>query len=344
MKKAGKKVDFCHNILTRILISFKEGYMKKLTVALALATTTGAFAQDLRLGDLNFFQKQGSIFWQTSLDYSTVDSEEKSAGDKYEYERTRTSFDNTVTYGVSDRFNVGLGLNYAFINDVENSKVPAGNTKGKDAEMDGLSDVSIVGNYRLLNKDLFVDLVAGLTVSLGDAEIAFNDDAKVTEGNNYQGHHSLRLGVAAGQKLQNNMEWRAFLGADHHFSGDAELKSGSNKFDADTDSFTNWLASVDGQYRMNNWAFNLGLDYVVTGDQTREFKESGTKVKQDLETDNHFRIRLAAKYNYSDNMLVSIGYQATTSHDVEVKETPNSKATEEFDMAHRFVLGAQFLF
>jgi len=39
--------------------------MKKFTVALALCATSGVFAQDLMLGDLNFFLKG----WFGSLEY-----------------------------------------------------------------------------------------------------------------------------------------------------------------------------------------------------------------------------------------------------------------------------------
>src|SRR5690606_18638057 len=128
----------------------KGRFMKKFTVALALCATSGVFAQDLMLGDLNFFQQAGSVRWNTELDYSKVESED-GEGDE-EFTNTRYNFNNTVTYGISDKFNVGLGLNYALKNDVENDKVAVGDTKDKKTTSDGLSDVSVLGNYRLMDQ------------------------------------------------------------------------------------------------------------------------------------------------------------------------------------------------
>lgn len=313
--------------------------MKKFTVALALCATSGVFAQDLMLGDLNFFQQAGSVRWNTELDYSKVDSEEN----KDEYTRAGINFNNAVTYGISDKLNVGLGLNYTLKNEVTNDKVAAG-PKDKKTTSDGLSDVTVLGNYRLMDQQYYVDLVGGLTLGLTDAEVAFGTPAGESEGNNNQGHHSIALGAAAGQKINTNWEWRAFLGLDYHMSGEiTEVQKGQKSQDVDTASFIDWKLSVDGQYRMDNkWAFAAGLDYILPGEQTLEFTAANGG-DEDIDEDAHFRIRLAAKHNLSDSMLVSLGYDMTSSHDVESKST-GGKNTVELDAAHRFVLGAQFLF
>src|SRR5690606_5690262 len=203
-------------------------------------------------------------------------------------------------------------------------------------------------NYRLMDQGLFVDLVGGVTLGLTDAEIANGSDEGKTEGNMNQGHHSIALGVAAGQKID-SWEWRAFLGLDYHLSGDAEMvNKGESNTKFDTDSYLNWKVSLDGQYRLDNkWAFAVGLDYILPGEQVLDIKEDGMKAEDKVQQDNHLRLRVAAKHNLSDSMLVTLGWDMTMSHDVETKwKEPgdNGKYTQEFDAAHRFVLGAQFLF
>ncbi len=97
----------------------------KLALAL-LVLSTNASAEKLRLGDLNFFQKKSSIYWNTELQFTKGES-------TYEYDLQdadndvlKNKFDtqlflNRVNYGITDRLNAGIGLNYAFKNEVKNT-------------------------------------------------------------------------------------------------------------------------------------------------------------------------------------------------------------------------------
>ncbi len=315
--------------------------MKKFAVVLALASSS-AFAQDLMLGDLNFFQKAGSWYYNTDLAYARGESEVDNAGAKDEYRTGSIVWNNAVTYGISDKLNVGLGVDWALRNATSHEKASVGG-KDKKTSSDGLGDFSVLGNYRLKSDDVYVDLVGGLTLGFTDAETAVGTAAGESEGNTNQGHHSLDLAVAAGQKMSNNMEWRASLGVDYHLSGEgSQVTKGAADADYDSDSYMNWVASVAGQYRMNNtWAFAANLDYVIPGDQTLEFDAPTGDV--DVETDNVWNLGLVAKHNFSSNALVSLGYSLTSGYEQDEKNG-GATTTEDFDMGHTITLGGQFLF
>lgn len=315
--------------------------MKKLTVLLALAASTSAFSQSM-LGDLNFFQDKGSVLWGTELDYAKVDSELKASGAKDEYSNKSMNWNNAVTYGISDKFNVGLGVSWALDNTTTHEKASSG-TKDKDTSSDGLSDFTVLGNYRLMNGSLMVDLVGGITLGFTDAELAQGTNAGESEGNNNQGHHSVNLGVAAGQD-KGAWEWRGLLGLDYHLSGDgAYVTSGSSDADFESDSHLDWVASLAGQYRTSDkWAFGADLTYRILGDRTYDWDTAGAD-DTDLESDSTFTIGLRAKHNLSKTMLLSLGYEMTPGYDVEEKQGGTTD-TYEYDATHRVVLGGTFLF
>lgn len=317
--------------------------MKKLTAALALASSFSAFSSDLILGDLNFFQKKNAALVSTSLNYSFSQFEEVSAfSGSNDYRASAVNFTNSLSYGLSDQTNVGLAVDYALRNRTYHEDTPGGGSNDLRTQEEGLSDFTILGNHRLRDENIFVDVVSGLTLGLGNKERAFGTPG-ISEGNNYQGNHSLSLGVATGQKREDNWEWRGFADFDYQFAGDGDLIDddiASTSYDSD--GMLNWKLGGALQYRTNyNWALTAGLDYTLVDRLRLDTGSANTDLE--LESDNFFTLGFGGKYNVSDFILINLGYELTPRYDISV-ERANAKFTQENGLGHRLTAGAQVLF
>ena len=110
--------------------------------------------------------------------------------------------------------------------------------------------------------------------------------------------------------------------------------------DYDSDSFINWRLGASGQYRANQtWAFSGAFEYNLIGDQKLDRKTNGDL---DVETDAQWNLDLSAKYNINNDLLLTLGYGLTGAYEQDIKTT--TTPTREYDMAHRFTVGGQFLF
>lgn len=320
---------------------------KSLAVAMALASST-VLAQDLQLGDLNFFQKAGSYQLNTQLSMGQGEFSEKNEDGTYDIETKQNIWSNSLTYGVSDKFRIGLGVDYALKNEQENTGVPAGDTKSKAIDDKGLSDFSIVSAYRLMSDKVYVDLLADLTIAMGDREEGSSDDVKSKDGNFKQGHHSLDLGAAVGQKID-KFEWRAGAGVSYHMSGDYDALSVEGpKTTVDTDSRMDMVVSAQAQYRpMTKLAIALGVEWTKVGEQELEAKVDGEKIEVTEESSTQMAWTAEAKYNLSDSILVNAGYSIISLSDLDVKQKNQdgtSKSTIEDNKASVVTIGASFLF
>jgi opacity protein-like surface antigen len=329
--------EFIHN--------FHGGLMKtKLAVVLALSSSA-VFAQDLQLGDLNFFQKKGSVQWNTEVSMTKVEKKDKSAS--IEDELKTNLWSNEVTYGISDKFRLGLGIDYAFKNETENTKVPAGDDKIKDINNDGLSDVSIASAYRLMSGNIFVDVLGNFTVAIGDKKSGTSDYTDSKDGNYKQGHHSFDLGVAAGQKM-GKFEWRAGAGVLYRFAGEFDQKNiGESSTNINTDSRLDMSLNGQLQYRpMPKLALNIGADWTKIGEQKGDLKDSGDKIKITAASHSILTSNVVVKYNLSDSILLNAGYRFTNTFDNDLKiKTPGGTGEIKGESkSSAFFLGGSFLF
>jgi opacity protein-like surface antigen len=314
----------------------------KLAVVMALSSSA-IFAQDLQLGDLNFFQKKGSVQWNTEVSMMKV--EEKNKTDSQDYEIKTNVWSNEVTYGLSDKFRLGLAVDYAFKNETE--ETTSGSTR-KKVENDGLSDVTIVSAYRLMSGNIFVDLLGKFTAAMGDKKEGTSDASESKDGNYKQGHHSLDLGVAAGQKM-GKFEWRAGAGVVYRFEGEIEsLEIGNPSTKADTDARLDMSLNGQIQYRpMPKLAINVGADWTKVGEQKGDVTTAAGKIGVTIPSHSILTSNVVVKYNLSDSILVNAGYRFTSSYETDFKVTLPDGTTGESETEFKsstVFLGASFLF
>jgi opacity protein-like surface antigen len=318
----------------------------KLAVVMALASTS-VLAQDLKLGDLNFFQSKGSVQWNTEVSMTKSEfSAKEGSNTASDFETKLNVWSNEVTYGISDKFRVGLAADYAFKN--EQDDTTSGSTD-KKIDSDGLSDFSVVSAYRLMSNNLYVDLLGKLTVAMGDREEGDSNTTTSKDGNFKQGHHSLDLGVAVGQMIS-KFEWRAGFALGYNFAGEYdELSIGSAKTTHDTDARLDMTLNGQVQYRpTSKLAVGLGTSWTKVGEQKGEFKDAGDKFDETINSHSILSSNLVVRYNLSDKMLLNAGYRFTTAYDYNLKEKEadgtTTKIKFEDNKSSTVFLGASFLF
>lgn len=316
-----------------------------------LLVCTQVSAQDLRLGDLNFFQKEKSIHWNTRLSQTTGEVNTTSGpSDAQDFDTSRTLWSNTVLYGISDRLNVGLSFDYAIKNKFESTQLTVGgnpNFKGRSYENDGLSDFTINANYRLSADRIYLDVFSGLTLGLGDSERGFGDATSKKDGNNKQGHHSLMAGIAAGQKIS-DFEWRASLAFDYHAKGERKSFDSLGSETYDTDAYLNWLMRAEGQYRFfTNFAASVFVDYQMVGE--REFSGNPSGVSTDITYDSHSILSygVVGKYNISENILVKASVAMTSGYEFDTQSKAGFFTVDgdsDYKSSTDLMVGAEILF
>jgi opacity protein-like surface antigen len=314
----------------------------KLAVVLALSSSA-IFAQDLQLGDLNFFQKKGSVQWNTEVSTSKMEGKEKNQSTD-DFETKTNVWSNEVTYGISDKFRLGLAVDYAFKNESEFTTL-----NDKKIENEGLSDLSIVSAYRLMSGNVFLDVLGNFTVAMGDKKEGISDDTDSKDGNYKQGHHSIDLGVAAGQKM-GKFEWRAGAGVIYRFAGEIEnLNMEGSSITLNTDERLDMSLNGQLQYRpMPKLALNIGADWTKIGEHKGDVTApDGTKIDVARSAHSILSSNVVVKYNLSDSILLNAGYRFITSYDYDVKlksDSASDKSDIEDIKSSTIFLGASFLF
>ena len=331
--------------------------MKKLIIVGLALSAGNLFAQDLRLGDLNFFQKDKSY---------RVISEIRTASGDYEFSQKGTSpltredefnqitWQNQVLYGIEDRFNAGLSLTYALKNEIESVDETVNGSPQflrRNYEETGLSDPTFLANYRLSKDKVYLDAFGALTVSIGDREKGEATNLRSEDGNFKQGHHSLLAGIAAGQKVMKDFEWRASLAFDYHAAGEYKFRDRSslNSKTTETDAGLDWILAAQGQYRfLKNFAVAGNFEFRRVGERDLNF-DNTSNVDTDENRDSHniISLGLTGKYNVSESVLVTLGFNRVFGY--EVKGQFDNFAgvadyTTDYSPVNEFRLGADLLF
>lgn len=331
--------------------------MKKLIIVSLALFAGNLFAQELRLGDLNFFQKEKSIRVTSELRTSAGDTSFKQKGItpvERDTDFDRITWENEVLYGIEDRFNAGLALTYALKNRFNNTKF---NQSGfpqsplRDYDEEGISDPTFRVNYRLSQDKVYLDAFTGLTVSIGDREQGGATNLQSQDGNFKQGHHSLLAGIAAGQKVMKDFEWRASLAFDYHAAGKFKYRETNtlNNKSADMDGGLDWILGAQGQYRfLKNFAVAGNLEFRRVGERDINFNnQSNQDVDENRDSYNVTSLGLTGKYNVSESVLVSLGINRTFSYEVDGQYDAVGTVTDfstDYSGVNEFRIGADLLF
>ncbi len=310
--------------------------MRKLFAAAAVLALSSSYgAEELKFGDVNYFLKQGQF--NLSADASqTFYKETPKTGS--ELETRGYLFETRYGFGISDRLNVYLGLDYAWDREVENITTP---TNAAFAQ-DGLAAPTLAANYRLLNQndDLYnLDLGAVARINIEDAETGYAVGQDSADGNYSAGRNALELNARMGSKWNEANEWQLAAGVVYNQDGDRTQKAsgGDEDFEID-DSFDAYLRATY-QYRpVNEFMILLSAQASRLGEVTQE--SDANEIVDPAHVDLDFVFR--AKYLITESLVASFRYDMARNarYDREFNGTGVAlKRRQDF-----FGLGVDFLF
>ena len=300
-------------------------------VALTLASAS-AFAQQ-KLGDLNFFQKQGSFYYQGSFGSTNYISTSKLTN--VETKKEGLHLTNQLSYGVLNNLNVFAEVTYFHNNQ---NKVQGSSNAGYN---DGFSNPGVGLNYRILsNAPGFLDVFGKVNKRLQDAERA----SLVKKDGNASGaaDMNVQVGAAFGYAYSLLHEYRFTVGANHFFDGEYEQKvDGAASTKEDTDAQTNFFAKANYQYRpMDVFMWDFAYTYERLAESSRK-NNLGVKTTYDARNIHNLGIR--AKYMVTESILVSVKYDTAYLQDYNGKiGASNDKIKRQ--KFYTYALGLDLLF
>lgn len=284
--------------------------MKKLIALSVGLLSTAAFAQDFL--DLNYFTPKNNFEYTTQYSHSKVDYRiHDDAGNVSSLVKINGDiFSNKLTYGLTEKLRLGLGMDIAVEGEAEKEKYH------------GPSDMKAIAEYRLFTDgEYFIDANGGYQLST----------ERQTNHNYRDGHDILNIGASMGQK-KNNHEWRMRGDLNYHFWG----KNNGVK----NNPYANFDLITKYQYRgIENFALGLGMDWEYLGEKTT--RASG--VKQVTDTDSILAFSAFAKYALNKSANLEAGYRIQMRYELDSELGPN-KETAKFREGSTCYVGAKLKF
>lgn len=268
--------------------------MKKIALVALVLASSSAFAQTL--GDLNFFQKKGSLYYQGAVGASSFTYMKDSENKKKEQEGL--FFKNQISLGLLDNLNVFVEATYKFEN---NLRIEG----GEDHEDNGFTNPGVGANYRLMTGPTFVDFFGKLNARIQDAEIGSGPK----DGNGASApDFALTIGGAFGKKLSETTEFRLSAGAVHSTDGEYSLRTLGAAQKVETDAKTDFFFAANYQMRpVTPFMMDFGYRFTRVAELTEKNKATATKTVAD-EHNTHV-VSFRAKYHIFDGLLASFGIE-----------------------------------
>lgn len=304
--------------------------MKKMIALATILAATAVNAEELKFGDLNYFLKQSQFNVTADINqtYSKVYNQANVSATTRSY-LLQTNF----AYGLTDAFNVFVGLDYAYDNKTKSA--------GPTVYSDGLANPALGANVRVMNQssDEF-NLDFGIVARLQVEESKVIDSPADRDGNYASNRHNVELNARLGRKWNEANEFQFAAGV-NYFTDSDTLQIASDR-DLETDSSLDIFARASYQYRpVHEFMLLVSLQGTRVGDSEGEIKRTNTEV----ETDEHidFDFTFTAKYLIQENFIAKFNYGQSRNADFDTKIGGASdeirKRRENF-----FGLGVDFLF
>lgn len=323
--------------------------MRKMLAAAMVLAVTSANAEELRFGDLNYFIKTGEL--NVAADVSSVFSKYSNlpnAGD--EIEARGILVETKFGYGISDRLNVYLGLDYAydyeFEDKTDNNPDPNADEFNANYNQDGLANPLFAANYRFMTQSegMFnLDFGAVTRVNIMDAETGYGSTVDDSEDGNFSGaiytgltdpRTSLELNARIGKKWNEANEWQ--LAAGFVYFNDGESEQLINDEELELDSSMNLFLRASYQYRpVETFMMLVSLQGTQVGEV--DYKSGGTTSTADSHLD--WDLDFVAKYLFTDNFIGKFNYSMGINPDFDIEDTEVDERRE-----NSFGLGVEFLF
>lgn len=316
--------------------------MRKMFAAVVLLAVTSAHAaEELKFGDLNYFLKQGQF--NVAADISSTYYKQTPAG-AATLETRGYLVESRYGYGITDKFNAFIGVDYAFDREVED-KSPAGSNNG-NFDQNGFANPALGLNYRLLNQNnsrYNLDFGFVGRFNIEEAKTGSATGQNIRNGNFADGRSSYEANVRTGRKWNEANEWQLAAGT-VYYRADGErkllLNTGDQKLDLD--SSMNFFLSATYQYRpVNEFMMSVSARATRVGEADFKNKTAGTNSTEKAHTDLNFVYR--AKYLITDNFIANFHYGMSRNAEYNV-ETNGANQKIQRRRENYFGLGVEFLF
>jgi hypothetical protein len=321
---------------------------KLIAVAAVLSVTSLHAAEELKFGDVNYFLKAGqfNLAAEASQTFN-----KQSPGGSPDYETRANLFESRFGYGVSDKLNVYVGIDYAYKNETEILPEPNVNSWIND----GFSNPLIGANYRLMGQNearYNFDLGAVARVNLQDSERGFSANESDTEGNFANGRNYLEVNARIGRKWNDANEWQLAAGFAHNFAGETDgmtinhpeiaTRATTNATTGyDLDASTDFFLRAIYQYRPVN-EFMIALTAEARRVGEFEYNGAGSDYTEDAHIDGNFEFR--AKYLITETFIANFHYSISRLEQYDVESSTAGSQELKRRRAHNWGLGVDFLF
>lgn len=318
--------------------------MRKLIAAVTVLVVTSAqAAEELKFGDVNYFLKQNQF--NVSADISSTYYKEAPKGPKT-FETRGILLETRYGYGITDKLNAYIGLDYAYDRETEDKETIANKKEVNGAfDNDGLANPLLALNYRILNQnESRYNLDFGLVgrFNIEDAERGAAEKQNIKDGNFADGRNYYEANLRMGRKWDEANEWQLAAGVGYNTSGEETFKATTGDEDVDLDSSMNYFVRATYQYRpVNEFMLLVSAQANQIGEFEYKNKGSNTKFVEEDHIDLDFTFR--AKYMLADNFIANFHYGMSRNQEI---DRERNGVNEEIRRRREnfYGLGVDFLF
>jgi len=327
---------------------------KNLLMALAIGTlSTTAIADETSMNSLSYRVKANEFHYELGMDFGKsefLDTETAvgaTTSNNNGYEVKSTKWTNDFSYGITDSFSVGLGLDLVLSSKLTQvSKNNAGASAAFDSQAeknDGLGDIRLNTSYRYMDGAVKADLLAGVAISGKGKKASRYVNAttgknSVSEGNAKSGGSSLQLATQFSGAMD-KVEWAAVVAADYKMKAKNTMVNGDETTTANTDyevvskSKLDLALGVTGQYNVTSAVSvgaNLLANFVSKDEGTASvFAGNATTTNVTKNTESYTDLTLGAevKYQVMSNVALGLNYSHLFGADLKATQVENDSGT-----------------
>lgn len=308
-------------------------FMKFLVTTLLLTSsifsTTTYAGNGSSLGELLYMQNKGEVVYNndTTLGYGKHEiSRFSSTGTKLRNleNKTRKIITNqTASYGFSDNFLAGAGVEIAFRD--ENKNVSHNLNNGTPTDLEpaiknpGFGDPYLFAQYRFLNhaeNKFNWDLTTKITPAVVQAARGKINGTKASQGDHQQGGHMIGLGTQVGKHF-GNLETMLYVNYQLNLRANTKRIDNSSPANTDADLYYDedirsiYSAGTFFQYKMfeRTW-INLGVDFWANSKSHKETTQrfTGNKFSEDTTAYWSGQIKSELRFILLRDFYLRLGY------------------------------------
>jgi hypothetical protein len=195
--------------------------MRSLLALIVLTTTLTSIASTRNVYDVMYLPTKGTTFGISELALFNGKAERSNS----ESDISGIGLNQYLGYSIADNFSLTAAMSYIdLVGDVKED----GGGSSTSAQK-GLSDLNLLGKYRILGGTPLLDVIAGVVLSTGENSLDVDSDDD-TEFSNRDGSHSFILGAQFGHAFE-HMQWSFLAQFQRHLEG--EWNSDGSMYDTD---------------------------------------------------------------------------------------------------------------